>query len=329
MPPWPPGCSRIPEEPWTETSVKDLALDYDTVEQHGWYANLDPTVDALAEHVTDGELLVDYSGGTGILTERLLDTTDADVGVINVDSSRKFLRLALDKLGHDDRVAFRLIRYLDDRGRLEYVDEVLDDPLIDRGVDALVSTNAIHLYYDLPDTLAAWRRILRDDGAVFVQSGNIERDGRPSDRLIIDATVSAVDEAARRIVEADDAYKRHRDRLADEALMASYEELRDRYFLPARDLSYYLDRLRGAGFEIADVTHRPIRVDAEEWAEFLKVYHEGVLGWVGGTERVEDEAPDEDAVADREALIDRALDEILDVADGFEAEWTYIRCDPA
>src|SRR5439155_22857220 len=63
---WPPGVERIPDEEWTRQPVDSFGLKYDTVENHGWYSNLDPTVEQLAGALKDGSLLLDYSGGTGI-----------------------------------------------------------------------------------------------------------------------------------------------------------------------------------------------------------------------------------------------------------------------
>ena len=40
---------------------------YDSVDHHGWYRNLDPTVEELSHLLADGDVLIDYSGGTGIL----------------------------------------------------------------------------------------------------------------------------------------------------------------------------------------------------------------------------------------------------------------------
>ena len=70
---WPGGFHRIPDSDWVQLPVEELALKYDTVEDHGWYRNLDRTVSSIAEWVQPGELLVDYSGGTGILASRLLE----------------------------------------------------------------------------------------------------------------------------------------------------------------------------------------------------------------------------------------------------------------
>ena len=42
---WPDGFPRIPDDSWTRADLDTLALKYDTVENHGWYRNLEPTVD--------------------------------------------------------------------------------------------------------------------------------------------------------------------------------------------------------------------------------------------------------------------------------------------
>ncbi len=69
---WPDGFARIPDEPWATSPLETLALKYDSVEDHGWYQNLEPTLDQLQAFLQPEQLLVDYSGGTGILIDRLL-----------------------------------------------------------------------------------------------------------------------------------------------------------------------------------------------------------------------------------------------------------------
>ena len=56
----------------------------------------------------------------------------------------------------------------------------------------------------------------------------------------------------------------------------------------------------------------------------MAAYHEAVLGWVGGTKRVEGEDPSEDAVADRLKIMRHAMDTIFGGRDTFKACWTYI-----
>ncbi|MGH3072683.1 MAG: class I SAM-dependent methyltransferase [Gaiellaceae bacterium] len=324
---WPPGFPRVPDDDWVERRPEELALKYDTVREHGWYRNLDPTVESIAARLRDGDVLLDYSGGTGILAERLLARIpDAGIGILIVDASPKFLRVALDKLGADERVAFRLIRYLKNTRRLETVQEVVEEPLLMRGVDAISSTNAIHLYYDLEDTLRSWRAVLRTGGRAFVQSGNIGVPELPAGSWIIDDTVGAINEAAEELVRTDDGYAAYRDGLDDDARRAAYDELRQRFFLPVRPLVHYLATFEAAGFRIESIAHRSISASAAEWADFLSAYHEGVLGWVGGSEQIEGEPPAEAAVADRLRLLRESVERVFG-GPSFDAVWTYIEAE--
>lgn len=323
---WPPGFPRVPDEDWTRAPVDSLAAKYDRVEKHGWYANLDPTVEDLAGRLREGDVMLDYSGGTGILIDRLLKARPAlSFGVVNVDSSPKFLALALQKLGSEPRVAFRLLRYLKEEKRLQLLDEVLERPMLARGVDVLASANAVHLYYDLPDTLRSWLRVLRPGGHVHVQSGNIAAAG-PEGRWIIDETVDAIGHAARALVREDPRWSPYRGVLDDAKRMAEHDAVRRKFFLPARPLSFYVDALEEAGFVDVQVRTRPVRARTKEWYEFLQVYHEGVLGWVGGSERVEGQAPSEAALRDRKDLMWEALRRVVDGKDEFDATWTYVTC---
>lgn len=327
---WPPGFVRVPDEDWTRAPVDELATKYDRVENHGWYANLDPTVDELAALVRPGDVVVDYSGGTGILIDRLLHALrDRAFGIVDVDSSPKFLRLALEKLGSEPRVAFRLIRYLKDAKRLQYLDEVLDPALVERRVDAVVSTNAVHLYYDLDDTFASWARCLRPGGRALVQSGNIARDAPTEGSWIIDDTVHAIHRAALDVAREDEAYAAYRTIVNDPDRLAPYDRYREKIFLPARPLSYYTDALERAGLRVRAVRHRAFRARTPEWYQFLAVYHEGVLGWLGGVERIDGRPASEDAVRQRLALMRAAMDRVFQGRDAFEAEWTYVTCERA
>ena len=81
---------------------------------------------ARARTCDEGDVLIDYSGGTGILLDRLrLRVFDRQVGMVIVDSSPKFLRVALERFRGDERVAFRRLALPEGRERLQYVDEVL------------------------------------------------------------------------------------------------------------------------------------------------------------------------------------------------------------
>ncbi len=320
---WPAGFDRIEDDPWTKQPLSELARGYDQLGGHGWYDNLDPSVEEVLDFLGDGHIVVDYSGGTGLLGDRLLERAgDRSIGVLNVDASAKFLRLALDKHGADERTAFRLIRYQPEVRRLESLDEVVGIQLL-RGVAAIVSANAIHLYYDLADTLRAWRRVLRPGGRAMIQSGNIAPAHPDTGEWIIDETVHALAAEAARIVSEDDSFSQYRASLADPVCMDSHDALRKRYFLPVRPLSVYTDALKVAGFEVLETREQVFDVDVGEWMEFLGVYHDGIVGWMGGSPKVEGTEPSDESVADRLRVLDMAAKTVFG-ADAFPARWTYI-----
>ncbi len=323
---WPAGFCRIPEQDWVTHPLDPLGLQYDAVENHGWYKNLDPTVEQLAAELKDGDVLIDYSGGTGILLDRLrLRIFDRQIGMAIVDSSPKFLRVALERFGKDQRVAFRLLRFLKAEGRLESLDEVLDLPLRAHKVDAIVSTNAIHLYTNLAETLVSWGRVLRPGGNVFVNSGNVRNPKAKAGEWILDETVYVVTEVATGLVRTDPRYTAYRDVLDDAERMRRHLEFRNRVFIAPRPLAFYTSELEKAGFEVRDVTEATITADVDEWFELLKAYHEAVLGWVGGSAKVDGQAPSEQAVRDRLALIRHAMEVIFGGRKTFRCCWTYMR----
>jgi SAM-dependent methyltransferase len=324
---WPPGFARVPDEDWTRQPVDTFGLRYDTVENHGWYRNLDPTVEDLARDLEEGQLLIDYSGGTGILLDRLnLRIFDRQVGMLIVDSSPKFLRVALDKFRDEQRIGFRLLRWLKDERRLELLEEVIGPELLARRADAIASTNAIHLYRDLPETLTSWARALRGGGRVFVQSGNIRNPQARSSEWILDETVWAIHEVAMGLVRNDPRYAAYRPLLDDEARMQAHVAYRDQVFLPVRPLEHYLRCLEEAGFTVEEVAARTIEARVEDWFEFLTAYHEAVLGWVGASVKVDGKAPSKEALADRLALIRHAMGTLFGGRQAFRCCWTYINC---
>ena len=322
---WPDGFERIPDETWAASPPDPSGLAYDSVAQHSWYANLDPTVVELVDRLRNGDVLVDYSGGTGILIDRLLlRLFDADVGMLIVDSSPKFLRVALEKFRDDRRVGVRLLRYLKEAARLERLDEVLGDGLAARGIDVLACTNAVHLFPDLHDTLGSWCRALRPGGQVLVSSGNIRNPRARASEWILDETVSVVADLAEGIVRSDADYAAYLPLLDDAERTKAHAEFRDQVFLAPRPLGHYLDRFAGAGLVVESVREASITAGVDDWYEFLTAYHGAVLGWVGGTEKIDGAAPTDAAVVDRLRLMRQAMDLLFAKRPTFQACWTYI-----
>ena len=327
---WPEGFTRIPDDDWTRAPLSESGLAYDHVNEHGWYSNLDQTVEQLAAYLDDGDVLIDYSGGTGILVDRLrLRIFQRAVGVIVVDASGKFLRVAHEKYKDDPRFAARLLRFIKDEKRLQTLDEVLGPEMLQRGVAAIVAANAIHLYPDLDEVAQAWVRALRPRGRVFVNSGNLRNPSAKPGEWILDETVWVIDDLAESLVRSDPRYESYRAALDDPERMRAHRAHRDRVFLRPRPLAYYTDALTRNGLTITGIDQATIVAAVDDWFELMTAYHDAVLGWVGGTRRVEGQEPSEAAVQDRLALMRHAIETIFGGRRTFNACWTYITAEKA
>lgn len=324
---WPEGFVRVPDEDWTKAEVHESGVAYDNVDDHGWYSNLNRLVDSLAANLRGGDLLMDYSGGTGILLDRLrLRIFDRKVGVLIVDAGAKFLRVAHHKYHEDPLVAMRLLRFIRDEKRLQSLDEVLEQEIYDRGVDAIAVANAIHLYPNLAEVAEMWHEALRPGGKVFVCSGNLRNPRAASGEWILDETVWVINDIAEGLVRSDPKYAKYRRVLDDIPRMQAHAKTRDRVFLKPRTLEQYTQTLDAAGLTVTDVGEETIVADVKEWFEFLAAYHDAVLGWVGGTKKLDGAEPSPDAVQDRLAIMREAMDVIFGGRRTFNACWTYITC---
>ena len=108
--------------------------------------------------------------------------------------------------------------------------------------------------------------------------------------------------------------------------MAAHAEFRDKVFRHPRPLDVYLETFELAGLKVESVREASIEARVGEWYELLATYSDAVLGWVGGTEKLDGAPPSEQAVADRLRLIRHAMDVLFHGRPTFQACWTYITC---
>jgi SAM-dependent methyltransferase len=304
-PVWPEGFVPVRDEDWATQEVDAGGVGYDHVEGHGWYANLNPTVEELVAELEDGDVLLDYSGGTGILLDRLrLRIFDRQIATVIADTSPTFLRVALEKHRGDPLVALRLL------GELE---EVLGPELTARGVDAIACTNAIHLYPDFPGVAAAWERVLRPGRKAFINSGNLKNPHAGDSEWLIGETVGAINEQAQGLVRSDRTYERYLPLLEDRELLERHAAIRKEVFLDPRPLSFYVAGLEDAGLRVRDVRETTIEASVHEWFDFLSAFHGTVLGWIP-----------EERVHDRLRLMRHAMEMLFAQRPTFKASWTYI-----
>jgi hypothetical protein len=128
------------------------------------------------------------------------------------------------------------------------------------------------------------------------------------------------------LVRNDPCYATYRGDLDNQERMAAHAAYRDRVFLQPRPLDFYVETLELAGLKVESVREASIEVRVDDWYELLRTYHDAVLGWVGGTEKIDGVPPSPEAVADRLGLIRHAMDVLFHGRAKFQACWTYITC---
>jgi hypothetical protein len=148
----------------------------------------------------------------------------------------------------------------------------------------------------------------------------------PPGNWIIDDTVAKVNEIAADLVATEPAFEEYRPALEDSARMARHGKLRDKVFVPVRPLDLYVKAFGEAGFTVLHVFDETICARIDEWYQLLSTYHDGVLSWVGGSEKVEGAPPSEAAVRDRLFLIRYSLDRLFPGQDSFPCAWSYLTC---
>jgi len=138
----------------------DIASNYDLGRDHG-PEFLDLWMDVVASHVKDQtiKMILDLGCGTGRFTEALRARFDAEV--IGIDPSKKMLEQARRKQLEDR------IRY--EAGRGESI------PLPNKSVDLIFMSMIFHHLDDPALAAQECRRVLRDDGTLFVRTGIHER----------------------------------------------------------------------------------------------------------------------------------------------------------
>ena len=187
-----------------------------------------------------------------------------------------------------------------------------------------MSTNAVHLYPDLAETASSWVRTLRSGGHVLVNSGNIRNPRARRSEWILDETVWVVGDLAEGLVRTDSSYAAYRAELDDEQRMRAHAAFRDKVFLHPRPLDFYVETLELAGLKVESVREASIEAGVQDWYELLAAYHDAVLGWVGGTEKIDGVRPSAEAQADRLRLMRHAMDVLFHGRPTFQACWTYI-----
>ena len=296
------------------------------VKNHTWYDNLNYLVDLSKEYFNEDNFIMDYSCGTGIFPERLLKSTVSCPRILMMDSSPKYLKLSYDKFGGNYKFYFRLMKYLKEESRLQTIDESMGDTYKEL-LDGIICTNAIHLYPTISDTMKSWSDILVKGGKLLINSGNILNPSMDVESKLIDQTVEDISKISFDIVKSEPKYSKYLDLIDNFEYINKHNELRKKYFLPIRPIDFYTDELLKNGFKITEVKTINIDAKVDEWFDFLKVYHEGVIGWVGGSKKITGIEPTEQEINERIEIIRLSLNKMFNGQNNFKACWNYIICE--
>ena len=147
-----------------------------------------------------------------------------------------------------------------------------------------------------------------------------------NDSVLIDQTVNDIFKISYQIVENNSKYYKYLSKVNDSHWNKKYVELKDKYFLPIKDIEYYTNKLTEVGFIINEVKTIDINANVDEWYDFLKVYDDGILGWIGGVEKVTGDIPTLEDIQNRLDIMKEALDIIFNGKKNFKASWNYIIC---
>ncbi len=312
--------NKLQNEIIPNARITEFALGYDGVKHHSWYDNLNYLTNVSKEMFNNDSFIMDYSCGTGIYSERL-NLAGCNPNIIMMDASLKYLRLSYEKFKDNDKYSFRLLDLK------KGIEESLVDNL-DGRMDGIVCSNAIHLYPTIDETIKSWNRLLKKGGKLLINSGNINNPKmKTPTSVLIDQTVNQIFNLSIDIVKSNNAYTQYRHKFSDISYFEKYVELKDRYFLPIRNIDYYTNSLYENGFVIKEIKTIDVKANVKEWFDFLNVYDEGILGWIGGVKKISGEDANLTDIQNRLDIMEEALNRIFSNQKDFNASWNYIICE--
>ncbi len=298
------------------------AEEYHRVTAASWYTN---GFDILARYaeiakLKPGQVAVGLGVGTGATEHWWMERFPnlKDVKIIGVDVSTSWMRKAHELLKPYSNIDLYLMR--GPKGEFLNVAETLGVGAQSQ-VDLVYSANVVHVISEkeLERAFQGVKEILKPGGKFVISSGGVLNPDPHSKLLNIHDTVQSVRSTALVLLhhvpkyqEINAQLKRYDPAETDETI----QTLR-LIFPKERSASFYVERLRKAGFMTQAPVFESIDVKNEDWTRFLSAepLADGILPEL------------KDYPDIRKEIIGKALDIIFPAGGSFQAQWMFLAAD--
>lgn len=294
---------------------------HNAVVNASWHVdNINELIKIVGKKIKDNSIVVDFGAGTGSSSLYLLQTLKVKFNLWLVDNSASWLSKAYELFSHYQNVNFFLLEKINN----SYT--TLAEAIGEGVADHVVSANTVHLIPNLEETFKGINRALKQKGSFTFQSGNIIRQGREEEILMIDDTVKILHDIALKIIRTNKKFAKYRKNL-DERIET---ESQSKFIFPdPKPIEIYLKMLKVAGFEYNAPQHKLIKVKYKDWLDFIRVkrLQAGILPEIGGKE------PTPEEEQDRHELMTLASNKMFKEIKtknsfannkSFTAEWIYV-----
>ncbi len=260
---------------------------------------LEEMVHLALPKIKEGDLIVDFGGGTGASALSLLKHVKFPIELLIVDNSPAWLGKAHEVVANKEFVKCLLLEKRNGH-HLTLVESIGEER-----ADHVISWNTVHLIEDIEYTFEGIYDALKEDGVFSFESGNIIDKNSPKGALMVDSTVKRVHDIALDLIRNNPNFSEY-EKDIDERIKR--EETQRKFVFPdPRPAEFYLDTLKKIGFEYDKPQFKLFKVQYSDWLNFLRVkrLQAGILPEIGG------HRPTPKEENDRDILITKAANQLF------------------
>lgn len=317
-----PSLLHTPWHPSKPTS-RGASAYHAAVVHASWHRdNIYGLIQLIKKTIKTGDVVVDFGAGTGSSAVYITHHITRKFSLFLVDNSPSWLGNAYSLFHTNPHVTCLLLEKNQERYK------TLDEIMGKETAHHVFAANTVHLIPNISEVFAGIYRVLRSNGIFTFQSGNIIRNDRKKDLLMIDDSVHRVHDFAISIIKTDKKYKRYKKDIT--ARIQGELSQRKFVFPDPRPIEQYLDALKKNGFRNIQSSYKQIKVSYTDWLSFLRVrrLQAGILPEIGGKVPTPEEEQDRDEIITQAShmLFDQ-LKEKNSLADNtsFTTEWVYVQ----